>query len=103
MIEGKQEVCELIDIYGELLTKKQLNIMEEYFYNDLSLAEIAEKLGITKQGVKDAIDKAKSFLEEYENILQIFKKRKAFYLLESDKSKMTKEEYILQLEKLFKG
>lgn len=102
MLEEKQEICGLIDIYGGLLTEKQLDVMEEYFYNDLSLSEIAEKLQITKQAVKDAIDKAKHTLEKYESVLHLDKKRKVFYKLVSCKEVLAKEEYILQLEKLFK-
>ena len=103
MLEEKQEICWLIDVYGGLLTKKQLEVMEEYFYNDLSLSEIAEKFAISKQGVKDALDKAKHALEKYESVLQVVERRKAFYRLVSCKEEMAKEEYILQLEKLFKG
>lgn len=45
----------LLDYYGMVLTEKQRNILTEYYNDDLSLAEIAENYGITRQGVRDAI------------------------------------------------
>ena len=45
----------LLDFYGPVLTDKQRVILTEYYNEDLSLAEIAENLGITRQGVRDAI------------------------------------------------
>ena len=45
----------LLDFYGPVLTDKQRVILTEYYDEDLSLAEIAENLGITRQGVRDAI------------------------------------------------
>ena len=46
---------ELLDYYGPVLTEKQRAILIEYYDQDLSLAEIAENYGITRQGVRDAI------------------------------------------------
>ena len=45
----------LLDFYGPVLTDKQRVILTEYYDEDLSLAEIAENLGITRQGVRDSI------------------------------------------------
>ncbi len=52
----------LCDIYGELLTEKQLNILDLYYNENLSLAEVAENLGITRQAVKDSIAKGEKRL-----------------------------------------
>ena len=52
----------LLDYYGMVLTEKQRNILTEYYNDDLSLAEIAENYGITRQGVRDRADLAR--LEE---------------------------------------
>ena len=52
------EISFLLDFYGSMLTEKQ-RIMIEYYYNDdLSLAEIADNEGITRQGVRDSIKRA---------------------------------------------
>ena len=54
----------LLDYYGMVLTEKQRNILTEYYNDDLSLAEIAENYGITRQGVRDAIKHGEATLME---------------------------------------
>ena len=49
------DVIILFDIYGNMLTQKQQDFISYYYNDDLSLAEIAENEGITRQGVRDAI------------------------------------------------
>ncbi len=44
------EISYLLDFYGDVLTDKQRDVMEQYYNDDLSLAEIAENFGITRQG-----------------------------------------------------
>ena len=56
----------LLDFYGPVLTDKQRVILTEYYDEDLSLAEIAENLGITRQGVRDAIKHGETTLKELE-------------------------------------
>ena len=56
----------LFDFFGELLTDKQREYFDLYFNEDLSLSEIAENAGISRQGVRAFIVKAESALNEYE-------------------------------------
>ena len=56
----------MLDYYGMVLTEKQRNILTEYYNDDLSLAEIAENYGITRQGVRDAIKHGETTLKELE-------------------------------------
>lgn len=56
------EVTLLLDFYGDMLTEKQRNFLGYYYNDDLSLSEIAENEGITRQGVRDAIKRAESQL-----------------------------------------
>lgn len=56
------QMAVLLDIYGGLLTDKQKDVMEQYYSYDLSLQEIAENAGITKQGVHDLIRRAEHTL-----------------------------------------
>ena len=63
------EMCLLFDFYGEMLTDKQKEMFDLYYNEDLSLAEISEHVGITRQGVSDALKKARVQLEDYENKL----------------------------------
>lgn len=64
----------LFDIYGELLTQKQQQIFKCYYFDDISLSEVAEINGISKQAVKDSLDKSEKLLLEYESKLNINKK-----------------------------
>ena len=66
-------MSDLIDIYGELLTDKQRDMLELYYNDDLSLAEIAEHYEITRQGVHDSIKRGEEALEEYERVLGLLK------------------------------
>lgn len=61
----------LYDFYGELLTEHQQKIYEDAVYNDLSLSEIAEEKGISRQGVHDLLKRCNHALEEYENKLHL--------------------------------
>lgn len=59
-------VSALLDVYGECLNDKQKELTEYYYNDDLSLAEIAENAGITRQGVRDIIKRAEQRLIELE-------------------------------------
>ena len=56
----------LFDFYGELLTEHQKKIYGEAVDNDMSLGEIADEYGITRQGVHDLLKRSNHILEEYE-------------------------------------
>ncbi|MGN1031191.1 MAG: YlxM family DNA-binding protein [Butyricicoccaceae bacterium] len=63
------EMCMLFDFYGDILTDKQKELFDLYYNNDLSLAEISEHVGITRQGVRDAIMRAEHSLVNMEQRL----------------------------------
>ena len=64
----------LYDFYGELLTSHQRRIYEDAVYNDLSLSEIAEDNGISRQGVHDLLKRCDKALADYENKLHLVEK-----------------------------
>lgn len=64
----------LFDFYGELLTQHQKRIYEDAVFNDLSLGEIADEQGITRQGVHDIIKRCDRILNDYENKLHLVEK-----------------------------
>ncbi len=64
----------LYDFYGELLTKHQCRIYEDVVFNDLSLSEIAQEQGITRQGVHDLVRRCDRILEGYEDKLHLVEK-----------------------------
>ena len=64
----------LYDFYGELLTPHQQSIYEDAVYNDMSLGEIAQERGISRQGVHDLIKRCDNILESYEEKLLLLSK-----------------------------
>jgi len=56
----------LFDFYGSLLTEKQQEAIQLYYYQDLSLSEIAERLEISRQGVYDHLHRGEEALRDYE-------------------------------------
>jgi len=73
-MEKNVQISILCQIYGKLLTKNQLNILENYYNMDLSLSEIAENEGITRQAVRDILKKGENKLFELEEKLEIMKR-----------------------------
>ena len=69
MREKDLEVGLLLDFYGELLSDSRRQAAQLYYDEDLSLAEIADLVGITRQGVRDSIAKAREQLYDFESKL----------------------------------
>ncbi len=65
------EMTILLDFYGDMLTPKQRDFLDYYYNQDYSLAEIAANVGITRQGVRDAIKRAETQLTEMEERLKL--------------------------------
>ena len=68
------EIAVLLDLYGDMLTEKQRDFLGYYYNDDLSLSEIAENQGITRQGVRDAIKRAEAQLFDMESKLKLASK-----------------------------
>ncbi|MBO5511864.1 MAG: HTH domain-containing protein, partial [Clostridia bacterium] len=62
MFEKNLEIGYLLDFYGEILPERRRDIMDLYYNDDLSLSEIAEQMGITRQAVRDSIKKTEQEL-----------------------------------------
>ena len=93
-MEEKVKICMLSTFYGKLLTEKQYQFIDDYYNKDLSLSEIAENHGITRQAVRDMLKKGEKKLFEYEEKL-LFMKR----MLNQEKKI---EEILLELTKIQK-
>ena len=93
-MEKNVKISILCQLYGNLLSEKQLEFIDDYYNNDLSLSEIAENHGITRQAVRDMIKKGEKKLFEYEEKL-LFMKR----MLNQEKKI---EEILLELTKIQK-
>ena len=74
MFEKDWNISYLLDFYGEILSEKKRGVMELYYNEDLSLAEIAEQIGISRQGVRDIIKKTEEELFFWEEKLGLAKR-----------------------------
>ena len=94
MFEKNLKLACLLDFYGEVLSERKQAVLSLYYNEDLSLAEIAEEIGISRQGVRELIKKSEEellFLEEKLGLEKKFNKA----LSQSDRifTLMDKESY----------
>lgn len=68
------EISMLFDFYGQLLTAKQQEVFSLYHEDNFSLAEISKEVGISRQGVHDALKKSEKLLNQYEEKLKLIEK-----------------------------
>jgi len=76
-IDGVIDVCMLMDFYGALLTPRQAEFMGLHYGEDLSLAEMAESFGITRQGAYEHIRKGRAQLDRLEKALGLIGRHEA--------------------------
>lgn len=74
-MEKNIHISMLLEIYGKLLTKKQYDVIDLYYNQNLSLSEIAEDENITRQGVRKSLVDAENKLFDYEEKMQILKQK----------------------------
>lgn len=100
----------LYDFYGELLTAHQRRIYEDVILNDYSLSEVADELGISRQGVHDNIKRCNKALEEYEDKLHLVEKfvnikekiRRINRLCQECES-LSRQEFVSSVEEISQG
>ncbi len=73
-VQKREEIIQLYDIYGSLLTDKQRAYFEDYYFMDLSISEIAENYNISRNGVFDQLKRVNLLLENYEAKLKLSEK-----------------------------
>jgi len=72
-IEKVTRIGDLFDLYGTLLTTRQREMIELHYFDDWSLAEIAEQFGVSRQAVHDNLRRAEEQLESYEVALSLLR------------------------------
>ena len=93
-MEAKVEQAYLYDFYGELLNEHQRKIYEDFVFNDLSLGEIADEEGISRQGVHDMVKRCTKTLEGYEEKLKLIEKFQAAKQLVAQIQKLAGEFHV---------
>lgn len=94
-------VSMLLDMYGKLLTNKQYDVIDLYYNQNLSLSEIAEELGITRQGVRKNLVDAENKLFDFEEKLSFLKEKlERQELIEKLIEKLPNSEIVVELQKL---
>ena len=78
-MESRDYIIMLYDFYGDLFNDKQKNYFEEYYFNNLSLGEISEKLGVSRNAVHKVIQGMEEKLTFYEEKLCLYKKSNIIY------------------------
>ncbi len=81
-MNSKTDISLLYDFYGELLKPSQQQVVELYVNEDLSLSEVSGLLGISRQGVRDSLNRAEGKLRDYENrlgLLRAYRQRRDRY------------------------
>ena len=74
MFEKDLKIAFLLDFYGDVLSERKRTVLDYYYNDDCSLAEIAEEIGISRQGVRELIKKAEEELIFYEEKLGLAKR-----------------------------
>lgn len=78
LFEKNLKIGYLLDFYGEILSERKRTVLEYYYNDDLSLAEIAEEIGISRQGVRDFIKKGEEELLFFEEKLGLLGRFRAY-------------------------
>lgn len=97
--------AQLLDVYGALLTERQREIMNLHYNLDLSFSEIADEVGITRQGAADSVVKSKKQLAEFEEKLGVIRSAQAIKdgVLKWAENKNLSEADMAELKEILKG
>lgn len=94
-MNDRDYVVMLYDFYGELFTEKQREYFEDYYFQNLSLSEIADNLGVSRNAIHKVIQGVEEKLNFYEEKLGLYKKNKLIYGIMED----MEDEHIKELLK----
>lgn len=75
-MDNRLYLIDLYDLYGDLLTDKQQSYFEDYYFDNLTLQEIADNSDVSRNAIHKQIKEAEDKLNHFENVLNIYKKNK---------------------------
>lgn len=96
-MEERVYLINLYDYYGELLTDKQMLYFEDYYFNNLSLAEISEIYEISRNAIHKQLKEVESKLLYYEDKLKLYEKKNK---IEKLLNKIDKEDIVKEIKEL---
>ena len=91
MREKDFSICLLYDLYSPLLTEKKRTVFELSYWEDMSLSEIAEHTGTTRQGVRELISRTLDDLSSFESALHLLRKQEELIRISSEIEKFSPE------------
>jgi predicted DNA-binding protein YlxM (UPF0122 family) len=91
-MDNRIYLIDLYDLYGELLTDKQRNYFEDYYFDNLSLTEIAENNNVSRNAVHKQLKETLEKLENYEDKLKLYDKKQKINKILDKVDKRIKEE-----------
>ena len=100
LLDKKEKLNQLFELYKELLTDKQGLYYEHYFHEDYSLQEIADLYQVSRNAVHDQLKKVEDYLLTYEHKLGLYAKQQARLALIDELEKTKNLKIIEQLRKL---
>lgn len=93
-MDNRLYLISLYDVYGNLLTQKQQEYFEDYYFNNLTLAEISENYNVTRTAVHNQLKESEEKLEYYETTLNIKQRNDKIKKIIQSLDENTKEEII---------
>ena len=75
-MDNRLYLIDLYDLYGDLLTDKQKTYFEDYYFDNLTLQEIAENNDVSRNAVHKQLKESEDKLNHFENVLKIYEKNK---------------------------
>ena len=76
ILDNRLYLIDLYDYYGELLTEKQKDYFEDYYFNNLTLLEISENYSVSRNAIHKQLKETEEKLKNYESCLELYKKKK---------------------------
>lgn len=99
MIDKTIRVTQLYDVYGKLLTPTQRQYIEYYYFDDLSLKEVAEELGVSRNAIHDSLKRTVELMEHYEANLHVLRLEQTIQAIKASHTLQEVHDFIESFER----